>query len=81
MPKFVPYDFRPGMRIKINGDWQDWPAPEAALVEVLAQLGLNPDTGGVAVAVNLAVVPRSRWAEHRLADGDEIEVVTARQGG
>jgi thiamine biosynthesis protein ThiS len=27
------------------------------------------------------VVPRSRWALHTIADGDEIEIVTAAQGG
>lgn len=69
------------MRIQLNGTWHDWPTPDPPLAEVLAQLGLTPETGGVAVAVNLAVVPRSRWSEHRLAEGDTIEVVTARQGG
>ena len=37
--------------------------------------------GGVAVALNGEVVPRSRWGEASLAAGDELEVVGARQGG
>jgi sulfur carrier protein len=37
--------------------------------------------GGVAVAVNGTVVPRSRWDDTILAAGDAVEVVTAVQGG
>jgi sulfur carrier protein len=36
---------------------------------------------GVAVAVNGTVVPRSRWAEVALTEGDNVEVLTAAQGG
>lgn len=36
---------------------------------------------GVAVALNGAVVPRSLWAQTQLVNGDDIEVVTAAQGG
>ncbi|WP_460798214.1 sulfur carrier protein ThiS [Microbacterium sp. GXF0217] len=36
---------------------------------------------GIAVAVNQAVVPRSRWSSAALAAGDEVEVLTAVQGG
>ncbi|MCU1505168.1 MAG: sulfur carrier protein [Microbacteriaceae bacterium] len=36
---------------------------------------------GVAVARNSEVVPRSRWAETVLTSGDDIEIVTAVQGG
>jgi sulfur carrier protein len=36
---------------------------------------------GVAVARNSEVVPRSRWSLTALADGDEVELVTAVQGG
>jgi sulfur carrier protein len=34
-----------------------------------------------AIAVNYDVVPRSRWAETALNSGDEIEIITPRQGG
>lgn len=36
---------------------------------------------GIAVALNAAVVPRLRWADTVLRAGDEIEIVTAAQGG
>ncbi len=38
-------------------------------------------TSGVAAAVNGEVVPRGRWGATVLGDGDQIEVVTAVQGG
>ena len=36
---------------------------------------------GVAVAVGGEVVPRSAWATRELGAGDEVDVVTAVQGG
>lgn len=45
---------------------------------LLAQLGF-PDTG-IAVAVDQAVLPRSRW-DSTVPDGARVEVVTAVQGG
>ena len=36
---------------------------------------------GVAVARNAEVVPRSRWHATALAEGDDVELVTAVQGG
>ncbi len=35
----------------------------------------------VAVEVNLELVPRQRHAQHRLADGDRLEIVTLVGGG
>lgn len=35
----------------------------------------------VAVAINGDFVPRSRYAQHILQDGDQIDVLTAVQGG
>ncbi|GAB3545267.1 hypothetical protein GCM10027404_03500 [Arthrobacter tumbae] len=36
---------------------------------------------GVAVAVNAAVIPRSEWSGRELTAGDNVELVTAVQGG
>ena len=35
----------------------------------------------LAIAVNYQVVPRGRWAETSLNAGDQIEIITPRQGG
>ena len=54
--------------------------PRTTVAEVVSGLA-GPSPQGVAVAVNDAVVPRSAWADTRLADGDRVEVLTAVQGG
>ena len=52
---------------------------EVTVRGLLEHLGLTE--GPVAVEINRAVVPRARHAEHRVAPGDEIEVVHFVGGG
>ena len=49
------------------------------LAELLSQLDLQ--ARHVAVEINMELVPRAQHAEHRLADGDQLEVVTLVGGG
>lgn len=65
--------------LTVNGE----PATVAAdaIPGLLRALGYDPEQQGVAVAVNAEVVPRSRWAESKIAAGDRIEIVGAKQGG
>lgn len=65
------------MMLKVNA--QDVEVDENMTVAALLQSLGYPDRG-VAVAVDQAVLPRSRWAT-ALSDGATIEVVTAVQGG
>ena len=51
------------------------------LLDLLAEQGFQKETRGIAVAINGTMVPRSVWAETRLSDGDEIEIVKIMQGG
>lgn len=46
---------------------------------LLRELSLPPR--GIAVAVNGEVVRRAQWPQHRLSQGDRIDVLTAAQGG
>ncbi len=48
-----------------------------SLLEEMA-LGGRP---GLAVAVNAEVVPRGRWADQPLHEGDRILIIQASQGG
>lgn len=50
------------------------------LTQLLDRLGLGAGPG-VAVAVNDAIVPRSAWLTRRLADGDQVLLIQATQGG
>ena len=49
------------------------------IADLLAEMGLKPQQ--VAVEVNLDLVPRESHADHQLADGDAVEVVTLVGGG
>ena len=64
--------------LRVNGGDQ----PLAATIADLAQrLGITPETKGVAVALNGAVVPRAAWPATVLKAGDAVEVIRALQGG
>jgi sulfur carrier protein len=66
------------MTVTVNG--QHWQLPHGAtLADVLERLGAP--SGGVAVALDGAVVPRKSWSGTALLDGARIDVVTAVQGG
>jgi sulfur carrier protein len=65
------------MRVIINGEQR-----EIASTRVDALLGeLDYEGTHFAIAVNYDVLPKSRWAETSLKNGDEIEIITPRQGG
>ena len=66
------------MKVLLNGERVD--ISDGTTVDVLAASVLDRPRG-VAVAVNGEVVPRSAWATTALHDDDEVEVVTAKQGG
>lgn len=64
--------------IQVNGE--SVPLRASSVAGLLTELGCA-GSGGVAVAVNGEVVPRSDWSERALRPGDRIEVVGAVQGG
>ena len=65
------------MRVIINGE-----AREIASTRVDALLGeLDYEGTHFAIAVNYDVLPKARWAQTPLKAGDEIEIITPRQGG
>ena len=66
------------MQITVNGE----PRPLAGTITVAELLDeLQLKTKYVAVEVNKELVPRARHGEHRLADGDRLEIVTLVGGG
>lgn len=62
------------MIVIVNGEAQEVAA--GCTVGTLA-----PNQRGVAVAVNREIVPRSRWGQALLAEGDRVEILEAAQGG
>ncbi|HTA10790.1 MAG TPA: sulfur carrier protein ThiS [Streptosporangiaceae bacterium] len=66
------------MEVVINGK----PRQAAATLSLAQAVALLTDAEtGVAAAVNGDVIRRAAWAATPLSDGDEVEVLTAVQGG
>jgi sulfur carrier protein len=65
------------MRVIINGEQREIAASRVdALLSELEYEGTH-----FAIALNYDVLPRSRWAQTQLKNGDQIEIITPRQGG
>ena len=65
------------MRVTVNGEQREIAAEHVdALLSELDYEGTH-----FAIALNFDVLPKSRWAETALKPGDEIEIITPRQGG
>jgi sulfur carrier protein len=65
------------MRVTVNGEPREVASSRVdALLSELEYQGTH-----FAVALNFDVLPKSRWAETPLQTGDEIEIITPRQGG
>jgi sulfur carrier protein len=65
------------MRVTVNGEQKD-----VAATRIDALLGeLEFEGTHFAIAVNYDVVPRARWAETAIVEGDMVEILTPRQGG
>jgi sulfur carrier protein len=66
------------IRVTLNGARREFAAP-LTFAQLLDELELAGKR--LAVERNGEIVPRSRFGESRLADGDRIEVVIAVGGG
>jgi sulfur carrier protein len=64
--------------VTINGERRDFPQPLAftALVDELGLAGKR-----IAIERNGEIVPRSRFEQAAVADGDRLEIVVAVGGG
>ncbi len=67
------------LNIVLNGEARAVPAG-CTVADLLAGHA-GPATARCAVEINREIVPRSRHAEQRLAEGDRVEVVTFVGGG
>jgi sulfur carrier protein len=66
------------MQVQINGEDRVL-ADGTTIAALLSALSLPMD--GVAVAVNLDVVPRGQHADRIIAAGDRVEIIRAVGGG
>ena len=68
------------MKLQINGEPRtfDSPAP-LTLAALIESLGMKPDR--VAIELNRDIVPRDRWSNTTLNEGDQLELVHFVGGG
>jgi sulfur carrier protein len=71
------------MKLHLNGEERAFadPAPSAGftLAALIESLGMKSDR--VAVELNRDIVPRDRWSQTALKDGDRLEIVHFVGGG
>jgi sulfur carrier protein len=68
------------MKLHINGEEREFSGASVfTLAHLVDALGMKADR--VAVELNREIVPRDRWAEIRLNEGDRLEVVHFVGGG
>ena len=68
------------MKIKINGEESLLDSKLNISGFIKKQLN-GKEPRGIAVAVNSSIIPKSKWDETVINENDEIEIVTAVQGG
>jgi sulfur carrier protein len=67
------------MKLHINGEERTFDPAVPTLAALVEALGMKADR--VAVELNRDIVPRDRWAETALKEGDRLEVVHFVGGG
>jgi sulfur carrier protein len=65
------------MRVIVNGEQTEVQASD--LAALLSEMEYEHTQ--LAIAVNYQVVPCARWSDTALKSGDQIEIITPRQGG
>ena len=66
--------------IYVNGKPTDG-GDNPTIRDVLVAADIDPDTAGIAVAVNAEIARRGVWPTLTVPDGARVEIVTATQGG
>lgn len=67
------------MKLHINGEERLFDPPVPTLAALIEALGMKPDR--VAIELNRDIVPRDRWGETTLNEGDKLEMVHFVGGG
>lgn len=67
------------LEVKINGKFESIAQEGLSVARYLEQKNIHPQT--VAVEVNMCVIDKSKYAEHIIQAGDEIEIVKFVGGG
>ena len=68
------------MDIRINGETKTV-QQGLTLQQLLLDMQIDPAQPGIAIALDLEVIPRKRWQELEIPPTSEIEIIRAVQGG
>ena len=68
------------MTLSVNGQ-EKIVKNELSLQELIKDMALETDRKGIALCVNLQVIPKDVWGETVLKNNDRIEIVIAAPGG
>ena len=68
------------MELKINNQKKQF-ATDSLTVQALLDLEIPIKQNGIAVAINITVIPKSNWNSHIIQETDDILIITATQGG
>jgi len=66
------------MKLQINGEDREFDT-SLSLSALIGRLGMKPDR--VAIELNRGIVPREKWPETILTEGDRLEIVQFVGGG
>ena len=67
------------MDVFVNNELQSV-EENSVLFSLMEILSMN-DKKGIAVAINNAVVPKTKWSDYLLKSNDRITIIRATQGG
>ena len=68
------------MKLSVNGQEKNV-NDDLSLQELLVGMSLETNRKGIALCVNLEVIPKSLWEKTILKNNDRIEIVIAAPGG
>ncbi len=68
------------MKVVLNGAEREL-RDGASIADAVQAAAGDAERRGIAVALDGEVVPRGRWSETELREGQAVEVLEARQGG
>ena len=68
------------MDIRINGETKTV-QQGLTLQQLLLDMQIDPAQPGIAIALDLEVIPRKRWQELEIPPTSQIEIIRAVQGG
>ena len=69
------------MNILLNGQNFQSSNDKSSVLDLLVEKGIDTNKPGIALCLNLEVIPKEQWELTALKEGDRIDLVVAAPGG